>query len=44
MKRKRSKRRAVREAQESIDREAFIDPEEDEQRVFAAYSGTSQQE
>jgi hypothetical protein len=44
MKRRRSKRAVVREAQESIDREAVIDPEEDEQRVFAAYSGTSRQE
>jgi hypothetical protein len=30
MKRRRSKRAAVREAQERIDREAVIDPEEDE--------------
>jgi hypothetical protein len=41
MKRRRSKRAAVREAQERIDREAVIDPEEDEQRVFAADSETS---
>jgi ketopantoate reductase len=41
MKRRRSKRTAVRKAQERIDREVVIDPEEDEQRVFAAYSETS---
>jgi hypothetical protein len=34
----------VREAQERIDREAVIDPEEDEQRIFAAYSETSSEE
>jgi hypothetical protein len=34
----------VREAQERIDREAVIDSEEDEQRVFAAYSETSGEE
>jgi hypothetical protein len=44
MKRRRSKRAAFREAQERIDREAVIDPEEDEQRVFAAYSETSGEE
>jgi hypothetical protein len=44
MKRKQSKKAAVREAQERIDREAAIDPEEDEQRVFAAYSETSGEE
>jgi hypothetical protein len=44
MKRRRSKRAAVREAQERIDREAGIDPEEDEQRVFAAYSETPGEE
>jgi hypothetical protein len=41
MKRRRSKKAAVREAQERIDREAVTDPQEDEQRVFAAYSETS---
>jgi hypothetical protein len=41
MKRRRSKRAPVREAQERIDREAAIHPEEDEQRMFAAYSETS---
>jgi hypothetical protein len=44
MKRRRSKRAAVREAQERIDREVIIDPEEDEQRVLAAYSETSGEE
>jgi hypothetical protein len=40
MKRRRSKRAATREAQERIDREAVTDREEDERRVFAAYSET----
>jgi hypothetical protein len=44
MKKRRSKRAAVSEAQERIDREAVIDPEEDEQRVFATYSETSGEE
>jgi hypothetical protein len=44
MKRRRSKRAAAREAQERIDREAVIDPGEDEQRVFAVYSETSGEE
>jgi hypothetical protein len=44
MKRRRSERVTVREAQERIDRKAVIDPEEDEQRVFAAYSETSGEE
>jgi uncharacterized protein with von Willebrand factor type A (vWA) domain len=44
MKRRRSKRTAGREAQKRIDCEAVIDPEEDEQRVFAAYSETSGEE
>jgi hypothetical protein len=44
MKRRRSKRAAVGDAQERIDREAVIDPEEDEQRVFAAYSEISGEE
>jgi hypothetical protein len=34
----------VREAQERIDREVVTDPEEDEQRAFAAYSETSGEE
>jgi hypothetical protein len=41
MKRRRSKRAAVREAQEKIDRAAVIDREEDEKMVFAACSETS---
>jgi hypothetical protein len=44
MERRRSKRVAVREAQKRIDRGAVIDPEEDEQRVFAASSETSGEE
>jgi hypothetical protein len=44
MKRRRSKRATVREAQGRIDREAAIDSEEDEQMVFAAYSETSGEE
>jgi hypothetical protein len=44
MKRRRSKKAAVREAQERISREAVIDPEEGEQRRFAAYSETSGEE
>jgi hypothetical protein len=44
MKRRQSKRVAVRNAQERIDREAVNDPEEDEQRVFAAYSQTCGEE
>jgi hypothetical protein len=44
MKRRRSKRAGVREAQERIDREAVIEPEEDEQRGFAAYLETSMEE
>jgi hypothetical protein len=43
-KRTRSKRAAVKEAQERIDREAVIDPEKDEQKVFAADSETSREE
>jgi hypothetical protein len=44
MKRRRSKREAVREAQKRIDHEAVIDPEEDKQRVLAAHSETSGEE
>jgi hypothetical protein len=44
MKRRRSKRAAVKEAQERIDREAVINPEDDERRVFAADSETSGEE
>jgi hypothetical protein len=44
MKTRRSKRARVRKAQERIDFEAVIDPEEDEQRVFTAYSETSGEE
>jgi hypothetical protein len=44
MKRRRSKRVVVREAQERIGREAVTDPEEGEQMVFTAYSETSGEE
>jgi hypothetical protein len=40
MKRRQSKRAVVRDAQERIDREMVIDQEEDEQKVFGAYSET----
>jgi hypothetical protein len=44
MERRRSKRAVVRETQKRVDPEAVIDPEEDEQRVFAVYSETSGEE